>query len=68
MLVIPEEDHDHINSENLSENTPTEDLKEFFTIIINQDKFYENMNFDDFIYGKQNEVEMEKDMKLFKSE
>lgn len=59
MLIIPEEDHDHINSENLSENAPIEDLKEFFTIIMNQDKFYQNMNFHDFIYGKQNEVEIE---------
>jgi hypothetical protein len=52
MLVIPEEDHDHIISENLSENAPIEDLKAFFTIIINENKFYENMNFEDFIYGK----------------
>lgn len=65
MLVIPEEKSDILNSENLSsssedlETKVQEDLKEFFTIIMNEDKFYNNMNFDDFIYGKINELEIE---------
>jgi hypothetical protein len=59
MLVIPEEDYDHINSDNLSENVPKVDLKEFFIMTINNDKF---------IFGGKNELEMEKDIKQFKSE
>ena len=62
MLVIPEETYEQNISDNLSEKTPKEDLKEYFLKTINHDRFYENMNFDDFMYGKKNEIELEKDL------
>ena len=48
MLVIPEEDHDIGNSENLSEKTAKQDLKEYFRKILNHDKFYEDIQFAEF--------------------
>ena len=63
MLVIPEEDHDIGNSENLSEKTSKQDLKEYFRKILSHDKFYEDIQFAEFFLGKNNETEMEKDKK-----
>jgi hypothetical protein len=55
--------NENINSENLSEKTAKQDLKEYFRKIINHDKFYEDIQFADFFLGKNNEMEMEKDKK-----